>query len=135
MENLSNKLKLLFNCCLLSEEKIVFSSISQCSLCNSMFISFPLCAGFSRFIKILKSVPSRWIPTCYVQFSSPSFSGNFWHTSFKGNVHVLASSLWWDHSEWSSKRCFVAKIWFRHQIDKQQREAFNSVLKNPGLSC
>ena len=91
-------IKVFFNRCLLCEVRIVLSSVLWCNSCNSVFFSFPLCAGFSRFSEILKPVPIWWVPTYYVQFSPPSFSGNFRHASFKGNVHVLASSLWWDHS-------------------------------------
>ena len=91
-------IKVFFNCCLLCKVKIVLSSVLWCNSCYSVFFSFHLCAGFSHFSEILKPVPSWWVPTCYVQFSSPSFSGNFQHPSFKGNVHLLVSSLWWDHS-------------------------------------
>ena len=66
-------IKVFFNCCLLCEVKIVLSSVLWCNSCYSVFFSFHLCAGFSHFSEILKPVPSWWIPTCYVQFSPPSF--------------------------------------------------------------
>ena len=85
-------IKVFFYCCLLHGVKILCSPLLWCNLCNSVFFSFPLCAGFSCFSEILKPVPSRWIPTCYVRFLPPSFSDNFRHASFRGNVHVLMRS-------------------------------------------
>ena len=52
-------IKVFFYCCLLHGVKILCSPLLWCNLCNSVFFSFPLCAGFSCFSEILKPVPSR----------------------------------------------------------------------------